>query len=203
MVFDAFGVDFGLFARDADGEEEGEDDLVALARFGRKAPALGRQRDGFVRLRRDEVLVLQSSDDARDGDVADAHHPGEVADAGLAALFDELRNGFDVILGGFIAMRGSRGAEAVGGLSRVSRHTAMIGTWDEHGGRMEGRREILIRRGLRIIGCCALSDPPLCIPPRPPRLIGWLEHGLGERRWYGLRCRGIHASESPRLRSGL
>jgi len=60
--------------------------------------------DGFAGVFGDEALAGEAVDDAGDGDMGDSHALGECADAGGALVFDELRDGFDIVLGGFVAV---------------------------------------------------------------------------------------------------
>lgn len=114
MVLDPLGVELGLVRRHAEPEEEGEDDLVALSYAGRELAALSGELDGAVFLGGDEAAGGQADEGARDGDVRDAHHAGEFADAGLAVGGDELGDGLDVVLGRFKAVGGAGAAEARG-----------------------------------------------------------------------------------------
>lgn len=114
-MFDALGIDLRLRGGNAESHEEREDDLVAAAHAEGQAPAAVGESDRLSRAGGQEALVAtEARHNARDGDVADTHHRGQVAHAGLSLLGDELADGLDVILGGFVLVRSTRAAEAGG-----------------------------------------------------------------------------------------
>lgn len=116
-MLDALGVDFSLLPRHADRKEKREHRFVSIAHPPRQPPTPGRQRDGFVRLGLDQLLALEPGDDARHRHMADAHHPGEITNTRFAGFIQQLRDRLDIILRGFIAVRGSSRTITVGGIS--------------------------------------------------------------------------------------
>ena len=71
MVFDPFRIDLGGAGWDAEPEEEGEDDLVALAGLGGEGASGGGEVDRAVGLGLHESVPLESSKGSTDGDMAD------------------------------------------------------------------------------------------------------------------------------------
>lgn len=116
MVFDPLGVDLGGFGADADRGEEREDDFVAFADAACEFAAGVGQEDGAAGLGGDKAVTLQAGDGADDGDMGDAEALGEVGDAGFAAGFDEVGDGFDVVLGGG-GGAGAAGPDVIVGLA--------------------------------------------------------------------------------------
>lgn len=93
---------------DSDRDEEGEDDLVtSVGLGGHRGSGVG-QMDRFAWFFGDQSFFGEAVDDPGDGDMRDSHALGEVADACGPGLLDELCDRFDIVLGGLVAMCGSR-----------------------------------------------------------------------------------------------
>ena len=89
-MLDSLGVDLGLAIIDAYGEEESENNLVALLGSMGHFLAGGGQEDWLAGLFGDEPFFGEAGDDPGDCDMAHAHNFSEIADACLIAFFDEL-----------------------------------------------------------------------------------------------------------------
>ncbi len=106
VVLDALRINRGDAFADADGEEEAEDDVMALAALTGEFPPFGGQGYRSIGGGFDVALGLKALDDADHSDVADAEALGEIADAALVGGFDDGFDGLDVVLcglGGVIA----------------------------------------------------------------------------------------------------
>jgi len=119
VMLHAFGIDGGGARVDPQRQQELEDDAVAAARFGGQFRALGGQHDRAVTLGADQARLVQPSQDAVDGHVADGEPPSQVDDTATAFFIHGIRNGFDIIfrrLGRVIAPCAAMGIRTAGRL---------------------------------------------------------------------------------------
>jgi hypothetical protein len=84
-MLNALGVGFGRLARRADGEEEVDDEAVALARALGHRLSGRRQEHAAIGLGDGEALALQPRDRLARGRVGDAEMAGDVGHARFAA----------------------------------------------------------------------------------------------------------------------
>ena len=114
VVFDAFGVIFRIFTRDADGEEEVHDEAVAGADAVREGLAGFGEEDAAIGQGGGEAFAFEAGDCFDDGDVADAEAAGDVRGAGFAAGGEEVRDELGIILDEGGSAGFARVAEAAG-----------------------------------------------------------------------------------------
>ena len=99
MMLDAFRIGGGGFFVDTDRQQEPVDGVVPFFAGGGEPPAFGSQFDGPIRLGGDQLLSLETLDRLDHGDMRDPETVRKVGDTTCARVVDDLRDGFDVILG--------------------------------------------------------------------------------------------------------
>ena len=104
-MFHTLCVDLSLSFIDTDREEESEHDLVALSGLLSHGLTELCEFDRSAWLALDESFTPESVHDSGDCDVRDPHATSECADSCAALGLDELRDCFDIIFRGFIAVR--------------------------------------------------------------------------------------------------
>ena len=132
VVFDAFGVGFGVFGGDADGAEQFDDDAVAGVDAGGQGLAFWGEEYASVGECGGEALALEASDCLHGGCVGDAHAAGDVDGSGLARGGEEVGDQFGVIFEERCGPGTARLAEAVC-LGGFLRHWGRVWLGGAHG----------------------------------------------------------------------
>ena len=123
IVLDALGVGLRGLARRADGDQQIDDEPVALMHaFGHRGASLG-QKYSAIGLRSHEPLAFQAGDRLAGGGVGDAKPTRDIRCARFASGRKQIGDQFGVILKRRRRARGARLAEAAGlrGLGRKFR----------------------------------------------------------------------------------
>ena len=114
MVLDAFGVGFRGGLVEAEGEEQANDDAVAVARGLRGGAAGMGEEKAAIGSRFHQPVALQAGDGGGDGCLCDAEAVREIDGASLAQGIQKVGDEFDVILRHRRAVARARAGEARG-----------------------------------------------------------------------------------------
>lgn len=90
VVLDAFGVRLRDGRRDPDRDQKSENGLVPGAGLLRETSARGGEKNGSIRLARDQAFALQPLDRAIGRDVGHAQTARQIDQSGLPGLVDQL-----------------------------------------------------------------------------------------------------------------
>ncbi len=91
-----------LHRTNAQGQQKREDDLVTLAALRGDLLAFGGQSNRPVWLRHRQAFSGQTRDGANNGDMGNAHVPGQVLDPAFTLAVNDVGNPFDVVLRGLL-----------------------------------------------------------------------------------------------------
>ena len=101
MMFDALCIGIGDLCVNAQDDEEFSDDAVALACGRGQQPTLVGQKDRAVGLAGNETVALQAPDRVVDGRFCHPKALGQINEARLALLLDEICDERDVVFSHF------------------------------------------------------------------------------------------------------
>ena len=125
-MFEAFGVEFGVFGGDAHGHQQIDDRAVAgadvigelLTCLGEKDPAIGPGNR--------KALALEAADGLGGGGVGDAHARGNIGDAGFPIRGNQIADHLGIVFQQGHGLSGARLVETLGLLRHLGRSALVL-----------------------------------------------------------------------------